>query len=758
MKTTRVENRSNLVKDIDLQVKMPDTNGKYEQEMTHRKRAEEPVREASDTLEIRVEERTAELRAVNEQLQREIAECKQAEEALQESERRLRRQNSVLIELSNDKALIRGNLKAALKKITEAAAHTLDVERASVWVYNEDRSKIRCLDLYEKSADRHSEGAELAAADYPSYFKALATGRVIAAHVAHTDPGTREFSESYLTPLGITSMLDAPVRVGGQMVGVICHEHIESTRRWGPEEENFAGSMADFVSLKMEIDERKQAEAENIRLAAFPRENPKPILESDADGNVIYANPTAQNILEQLGIDEISGILPANHREIVRPCLGCGQGVREVEVAVGDRVFSWSYHPIAATGVVHLYGSDITEQKQAQAALKKSQERAQQQDRLAAVGQLAAGIAHDFNNLLTVIIGVAQMQEMGSGLSESAKKDMRTIICQGHRAAQLIQQILDFSRKTVVQRQGIDLAPFLKETVKLLDRTLPENIQIVSDFGEGDYVVEANLTQLQQVITNLAVNAQHAMPEGGALRLRLSRLQVEPGEPLPVPGMEAGDWAVWSVSDTGMGIPPEVLEHIFEPFFTTKQPGEGTGLGLSQVYGIVKQHGGEIDVESEVGKGTTFTIYLPQVARAEVSREGPESEVARGQGEVVLVVEDKLEVLEVAKGMLEHLNYRVLTAANGQEGLAVYDSHRDEISLVLTDMVMPEMGGLEMIEALKERDAGVRAVMMTGYPLREAQLPQGIAGSLGKPLNIEQVSQVVSKALKREAYSSATFT
>ncbi len=283
------------------------------------------------------------------------------------------------------------------------------------------------------------------------------------------------------------------------------------------------------------------------------------------------------------------------------------------------------------------------------------------------------------------------------------------------------------------------------------------------EFGTEDYIVEANLTQLQQVITNLAVNARDAMPEGGELRVGLSRLLLRPDEHLPraaaqgayrLPELEPGEWVVWTVSDTGTGMPPEVIKHIWEPFFTTKRPGEGTGLGLAQVYGIVQHHGGYIDVKSEVEKGTTFMICLPQIAKAEVSAQQLGTDIQSGRGETILVVEDEPEMLQVVKVMLESLNYRVHTAANGREAQAVYDSHRDEIALVLTDMMMPEMGGMELFKVLKEKYPGVRVVVMTGYPLKESResqlLPQGVAGFLEKPLLLEQVAAVISEMLKCE--------
>ena len=207
---------------------------------------------------------------------------------------------------------------------------------------------------------------------------------------------------------------------------------------------------------------------------------------------------------------------------------------------------------------------------------------------------------------------------------------------------------------------------------------------------------------------------------------------------------------VWTVSDTGAGIPPEVLMHIYEPFFTTKPVGEGTGLGLSQAYGLVKQHGGEIDVESEEGAGTTFSIYLPRMVESEVPPEETAGEILRGRRETVLVVEDNEHVLRTTKGMIESLNYRVLTADNGREALKVYERSRGEIAVVLTDMVMPEMGGLELIEAFEKRHPEVKVVAMTGYVSDSEEndrLLRTVVGILNKPLDLEQMAQMLREAL-----------
>jgi CheY-like chemotaxis protein len=378
-------------------------------------------------------------------------------------------------------------------------------------------------------------------------------------------------------------------------------------------------------------------------------------------------------------------------------------------------------------------------------------ERVQQQQRLAAVGQLAAGIAHDFNNIMLVISLYAQMIERTTQLPARAGERLQTIRQQAVHATNLIEQILDFSRRSVLERRPLEVLPFLEEFVRLLQRTLPENIDIAFRSECDECVVSADATRLQQVLMNLAVNARDAMPLGGELRITLDVLKVREGGRRPVPEMRAGRWLALAVADTGQGISPQNLPHLFEPFFTTKDPGQGTGLGLAQVYGIVRQHDGYLNVQSELGRGTTFTVYLPvmalaqKLAPAEVSRNGQAS-----GGETILVAEDDAVAREAIQTILENEGYRVLLAADGKEALDTYAAHRDEIDLVLSDMVMPQMGSVELFQTLQEEDPSLKMVVITGYPLEDdgrSLLEQGILSWMSKPFSMEQLVARVRGAL-----------
>jgi nitrogen-specific signal transduction histidine kinase/ActR/RegA family two-component response regulator len=376
---------------------------------------------------------------------------------------------------------------------------------------------------------------------------------------------------------------------------------------------------------------------------------------------------------------------------------------------------------------------------------------AEHQERLAAIGQLAAGIAHDFNNIVAAIILHSELMLAEPGISDKGLMRQRTILQQAHRAASLTQQVLDFSRRAVLELRPIDLAPFVKETLKLLQRTLPESVQVSLSIEPGEYMIRADPTRIQQILMNLALNARDAMPDGGQLRFELSHMRAEPGRSLPFSDMAAGEWLVANVVDTGTGISPDILPHIFEPFFTTKPQGEGTGLGLSQVFGIVKQHGGFVDVGSQLGEGTTFTIYLPALTRQEaIVAEAQVTGAPRGNGETILVVEDNASTRAAVCEILESLNYHALQAADGEEALAVFEQNADRIDLVVSDLVMPEMGGQALFGALRRRQPALKLILMTGYPLggstRELLQEQELSWLL-KPMSTLRLAEAVHKTL-----------
>jgi len=403
------------------------------------------------------------------------------------------------------------------------------------------------------------------------------------------------------------------------------------------------------------------------------------------------------------------------------------------------------------------------------AELRTTQQQVIQQERLAAVGQLAAGIAHEFNNIMTSIILCADMMLRTSNLTPTDREQVIVIRQEGRRAAHFTQQILDFSRKAMLRRQELALLPFMEEFKGRLERTLPESIRIhlshsVEETSE-EIMVNTDSARLQQALMNLALNARDAMPEGGDLYFKLARLSLEPGEPSPSPEIQPGEWACLTVTDTGSGIPPDVLPHIFEPFFTTRAPLR-SGLGLSQAYGTIKQHGGHIDVSTRVGEGTAFTIYLPALPLSRPEALPAETiAMPEGDGETILVMEGDPATREALAYGLEMLNYRVLAAADGREMLALFEQHGGDpstgsghgIALVLGDLVIPEIGEMALCWALKRRDPAVRVVMLTDYQLEDGADEKhpgedwesaGVVGWVRKPAGLEQLSQVVARALK----------
>jgi signal transduction histidine kinase len=327
-------------------------------------------------------------------------------------------------------------------------------------------------------------------------------------------------------------------------------------------------------------------------------------------GNGQWNIPKLRTLLEE--------ILPDNEIFI-------GYEVAHTFEGIGHRTMLLNGRRLDSVQLILLIIVDMTERKAIEEALQISHNRLEmtlakledtqgqlvQQERLAAVGGLAAGIAHDFNNILSIIVLNVELSLHAQQVHPKLYGQLATIAQQMKRATKMVQQILDFGRRGVLELRPLDLIPVLKEQVELLQLTLPANVTINLKLGKDEYIVNADPTHMQQILINLALNALDAMPEGGELGIGLGRFRLVSPDEAPSPGMEAGEWVQVSVSDTGTGIPSEVLPHLFEPFFTTKAPGKGTGLGLAQVHGLVQQHHGHIDVETQEGKGTTFIIYLP---------------------------------------------------------------------------------------------------------------------------------------------------
>jgi len=393
------------------------------------------------------------------------------------------------------------------------------------------------------------------------------------------------------------------------------------------------------------------------------------------------------------------------------------------------------------------------------AELQAAQQRVIQQERLAAVGQLAAGIAHEYNNVMASVILYADILLNSFELPAQVRERVTIIRQQGLRAAFLTQQILDFGRKAMLRLQDVDLTALLEEVAQSLERTWPDDIYLHRDFDQ--VFIHADPDRIRQAILNLVDNARQAMPAGGHVVLSLEQQRIGPDQAPPLPQMEAGEWARLSVTDTGMGLSPEVLSHIFEPFFTTRAP-LGSGLGLAQAHGIVKQHHGHIDVQTEVGRGSTFTLYLPALALREPQPSVADQEaVPEGCGETILVVEEDPLLRSVLADCLEALNYRVLTAADVREALEILASSGHapgatspaDVALLLCDMILKETADALPCQALKQQHPHVSLVILTDYApedIADQVALVGVAGWLRKPVSLEHLAEVVARALKHE--------
>jgi PAS domain S-box-containing protein len=431
-----------------------------------------------------------------------------------------------------------------------------------------------------------------------------------------------------------------------------------------------------------------------------------------------------------------------------------GAQARLREVAVGGTpVFEWTHRtadgetfpcevrlvrlPSSSRRLVRGSLTNIAERKRLEAELRQAH-------KMEAIGHLAGGIAHDFNNLLTAILGNLEISMDRLGAETPVARQLSEIRKAADRAAALTRQLLAFSRKQIVQRRVLNANAVIEDLSRMLRRLIGEDIDLVTHLDPRLNSIEADPGQIEQLIMNLAVNARDAMPEGGTLTIRTRDLSEGAAEPpLDV-------CVVIEVSDTGTGIEPELLPKVFEPFFTTKEPGKGTGLGLSTVYGIVKQNAGNVHVDSTPGAGATFKVYWPACAPQPESEAGSEENLCAGT-ETILLVEDEQTVREVAREALFDYGYNLLEARDGSDALRVSNSFSGPIDLVVTDVVMPGVGGRDLARRLAASRPGTRILFISGYSgeLAEPDLADFGAAFLPKPYTPQVLATTIRKILDR---------
>ncbi|MBD1805263.1 response regulator [Microcoleus sp. FACHB-SPT15] len=502
--------------------------------------------------------------------------------------------------------------------------------------------------------------------------------------------------------------------------------------------------------------ERKRAEQKISEQAALLDVATDAILVRDLDNQILFWNKGAERLygwkaLEAVGknaVDLLDGEQQAKLKQVQKSLVQNGEWQGELhqltkddkEVIVESR---WTLvrDEESQPKSILVVNTDITQKKQLEAQFLRAQ-------RMESIGTLASGIAHDLNNVLTPILMTAQLLE-AEPQEERYQRLLPVLVANAKRGANLVKQVLSFAKGLEGKFTILQVKHLISEIRQIIKETFPKSIEIRTDIPQTLWTVSGDATQLHQVLMNLCVNARDAMPDGGRLSICAENQLIDRSYAQMHLDAQVGSYIVVTVTDTGIGIPPEILDRIFEPFFTTKELGKGTGLGLSTVMGIIKSHNGFINVSSIIGKGTEFKVYIPAIESTE-TEVLEDTELPIGHEELILVVDDEVAIREITKTSLEAYNYKVMTACDGIEAVALYAEHRDEISVVLTDMMMPSMDGLTTIRTLRKINPQVKIIAISGLASSDklaAVIGTGVKTFLSKPFTTQELLKTLDGLL-----------
>ncbi|MCC5598809.1 hybrid sensor histidine kinase/response regulator [Nostoc favosum] len=725
---------------------------------------------------------------------RDITERNQSQKALQIKENRRRKQSQTLVQLARSKTFQQGDLNAALREITEAAARTLLVKRVGVWLFNQERSKIECIDLYDVNTKKHSFGNSLSEKNYPAYFQALEEERTIAADDAINDTRTQELSESYLSVSGITSLLDAPIWLEGRLVGIVCHEHIGEERQWTLEEEIFAGSIADFVTLAIEAKERnvvqealRQSEAQfraiferssigiglidmkaqivdtNLALCeilGYSREElyGKRFTDyiSTQRGDLKLYKQLMSGIHTNLKRTSRVGFQPSKHQEqfverhrieMERRCLHQNGSLVWTHISV-------SVIP-ASNGEPEFFLAmieDITERKETELKLRASQEAAEAVSR--AKSEFLATMSHELRTPLNAIMGLSQLlqQEIVGSLNEKQNEYVNCIYSSGEHLLALINDILDLSKVEAGKEELLlsalpvsDLCNYAIWTVR--DRALEKGLQLTCKIDlEEDIFCFADEWRIKQMLLNLLTNAIKFTPAG---QVSLVVKKVSQG-------------ITFTVSDTGIGIDSNQFQFLFEPFkqldSRLNRQYEGTGLGLALTRKLARLHGGDVTVTSTLGEGSQFTLFLPNLVDVQTGQdEGDEQDTAATsspatpENKIILLVEKEENTAIVLQDYLQIIGYKVKWIDSVNNFLEQVRNLRPNLILLDVQLV-GDANSRDLLNVLKQEPyfPDLQVVMMGFSDLPEEKLSILQAGAndyLLKPIRVVQLESILTRYL-----------
>ncbi|MGM0760985.1 MAG: response regulator [Thermodesulfobacteriota bacterium] len=651
--------------------------------------------------------------------------------------------------IAEDDDVSRKVLSSMLRKQGHEVMEVADGSQGWMKMQDEDAPRLLVLDIMMPAMD----GLELCRkirntqSHLPAYIILLTAKNSKEDIVQGLEAGAND----YITKPYDFEELQARIRVGQRMVEMQASLVDEISRRKEMEEtlrerEAFIRSILDNLPVGVAInsvDPEVKFTYMNDNFAKFYRTTREALASPNDFWEVVYPDPDFREQIKQRVLEDCASGDP--QRMVWKDVPISRPGQDTFYITAQNIILPDEKYMVSTVW-------DETARKQAEEEHDKLQAQLLQAQKMDAIGQLAGGVAHDFNNLLTSIIGNVELAMFDIGRDTSLYDILQEVKGSGEKASLLTRQLLAFSRKQILQPEVLDLNEVLPDISKMIRRIIGEDIELETVLAPDLGRVEADPGQLEQVILNLAINARDAMPTGGKLIIETANAELDQSYSQSHGRLVSpGPYVLLAISDTGSGMSSEIQAQVFEPFFTTKEKGKGTGLGLSTVYGIVKQSSGYIWVYSEFGAGTTFKIYLPRVAKHPSQGQKVQEEEEDHSGtETILVVEDDQEVRNITSHSLDLYGYRVLTAADGDQALYKLHEERSQIHLVLTDVVMPQMGGKEMVQELKKIQPQVKILYMSGYTsnsiVHHGVLDQGVA-FLQKPFTPNTLASKVREVL-----------